>query len=161
MAEKTFTAPLAIIKIGGVAVGRIKDLQFTENVQRGEVQGIGEVNLQEIPILSTRCTFTASSFLIDLKKFGTIKDPFWPMEATNFQEMANSFLLNEKPVTLSIHRKTAGTINEAGIVTSQGEPERVAVIPNCYLDSKTFSLTDGQIAGKNISGRYLEPINLT
>lgn len=161
MAETTFTAPLAIIKIGGVAVGRIKDLQFTENVQRGEVQGIGEVNLQEVPVISTRCTFTASSFLIDLRKFGTIKDPFWPMEAKNFSEMANTFILNEKPVTISIYRKKAGNINADGIVTSLADAERVAVIPNCYMDSKTFSLSDGQIAGKNLSGRYLEPINLT
>lgn len=160
MADKTFTAPLAIIKVAGIAIGRIKDLQFTENVQRGEVQGIGEVNLQEVPILSTRCTFTASSFLIDLRKFGNVKDPFWPIDATNFAELANTLLLNEKPVTLSIYRKTAGTVNENGIVTALGEDERVAVIPDCYLDSKTFSVTDGQVSGKNINGRYLTPINL-
>lgn len=158
--ENTFNAPLASIEINGVKVGLIKDLSFTENIQRGEVQGLGAFTLQEVPALSMRCTFTASSYSISLKKFGTIKDPFWPVDAGSPTKLVNTLLLGEKPVNIHIYKKTAGPVDANGIVTEEGNMARMAVIENCYLDSKTWNLAEGGIAGKNISGRYLTPVNL-
>lgn len=162
MPNSTFTAPLAAIEINGVRVGLIKNLNFSENIQRGEVQGLGELNLQQVPAISMRCTFSASSYLINLKKLGTVKDPFWPVDATDYKGLSNTLLLGEKPVSIHIYRKTAGTVDTtSGIVTSEGSYERVAVVQDCYLDSKTWSIAEGQIGGKDITGRYLTPTYLT
>lgn len=158
--ETTFTAPLASIEINGVKVGLIKDFSATENIQRGEVQGLGSLTLKEVPAISMRCTFTASSYLINLKQFGTIKDPFWPVDAGDPTKLVNTLLLGEKPVNIHIYRKTAGPIDSNGIVTTEGNMKRVAVIENCYLDSKTWNINEGNVGGKNISGRYLTPTNL-
>lgn len=160
--EKTFTAPLAAIEIAGVRVGLIKTLTFTENVQRQEVIGLGSITVQEVPPTVIRCTFTADSYLINLRKFGTIKDPFWPVDAADSKTLVNTILLGEKPVSIHVYRKTAGTPDPAtGLVTEEGNFERIAVAGDCYLDSKTWNISEQQIGGKNISGRYLTPIFLT
>lgn len=157
--QQTFSAPLAAIEIGGVRVGLIKNLTFTENTQRGEVQGLGSITLQEVPAVAIRCTFTADSYLINLKKFGTIKDPFWPSSATDAKTLISTILLGERPVSIHVYRKTAGNVDQStGLVTSEGNYQRVGVATDCYLDSKTWNIAEQTIGGKNISGRYLTPI---
>jgi len=160
--QQTFSAPLAAIEIGGVRVGLIKNLTFTETVQRGEVQGLGSLTLQEVPAVSIRCTFTADSYLINLKKFGTIKDPFWPIAATDAKTLINTILLGEKSVSIHVYRKTAGNVDQStGLVLSEGSFARIGVATDCFLDSKTWNISEQTIGGKNISGRYLTPIFLT
>ena len=161
-AKTTFTAPLAAIEIGGVRVGLMKNLSFTENVQRGEIQGLGSLNLQEVPAVAIRCTFVADSYLVNLKKLGTVNDPFWPSSATNAKSLINTLLLGEKPVSIHIYRKTAGTVDQTtGLVLDEGNFERIAVVVDCYLDSKTWNISEQTVGGKNISGRYLTPTYLT
>lgn len=161
--QGVFTAPMAIIKIGGVAVGKIKNLQFTENVQRGEVQGIGRLTLSEVPPLSVRCSFTADSFLINFDKLGTVPDPFWPTAATTPEIFANSMILGEVGVSLHVYSKLKGagyvppTLGSGPLVTTVDEG-LMGIAYECYLDSRTFSIQEQQIAGKNLSGRYLEPL---
>lgn len=159
---QTFTAPLAAIEIKGTRVGLIKNLTFTENSQRAEVIGIGSVLVQEVPIVVVRCTFTADSYLINLKKLGTIKDPFWPVSAKDAKTLVNTLLLGEEPVSIHIYKKTAGTVDQStGLVTAEGNFETIGIATDCYLDSKTWNISEQTIAGKNISGRYLTPIFLT
>ena len=43
--DKVLTAPLALIKINGVTVGKIKNLRVQEQYQRGNVMGIGALKL--------------------------------------------------------------------------------------------------------------------
>lgn len=158
MPETVFTAPLAAIVVNNQTVGKIRSLTFTENLQRGEVMGIGEVNLQEVPVLAIRCTFTADSYVIDLKKLGTIKDPFWPVDALDAKSLLQTILLGEQPVSLHIYKKTQGTVDGNGIVTSTGTLRRIGIAEDCYVDSRNWSIQEGNVSGKNISGRYLTPI---
>lgn len=160
MAENTLTAPLAIIKINNQSVGKIRNLSFTENMQRGEVMGIGEVTLQEAPVVAIRCQFQAGSYLIDLKKFGAVKDPFWPVDATDTKTLLNTILLGETPVSIHVYRKTAGNVDANGIVTSEGNLERVGIISDCYLNSRSWEISEGSLAGKSISGIYFTPVFL-
>jgi len=153
--NKVLSAPLAIIEVGGISIGKIRDLQFTENVQRGEVQGLGELTLSEVPPLTVRCSFTASSYMIDMKKFGSIPNPFWPVNATTVQEFANTITLQETPVNLHVYSKIPSATN--GSIVTDISKFKLGVATNCYLDSKTFQITENQIAATNISGRYLEP----
>lgn len=153
-----FTAALAIIEIGGISVGKIKSLQFTENVQRGEVQGIGSLSLAEVPAISIRCSFTADSYAIDFSKLGTVPDPFWPTSAKTAAEFANTILLNEKGVNLHIYSKIPKTTSASGIVTDISR-YKMGVVSECFLDSRVFSIQEAQVSGKNITGRYLEPMS--
>jgi len=156
--NSVFTAALAIIEIGGVSVGKIKSLQFTENVQRGEVQGIGSLTLAEVPPISVRCSFTADSYAIDFSKLGTVPDPFWPTSAKTAQEFANTILLNEKGVNLHLYSKIPKVTSDSGIVTDISK-FKIGVVADCFLDSRVFSIQEAQVSGKNITGRYLEPMS--
>lgn len=162
MAE-VFTAPLAIVMINNQKVGKIRNLNFTENIQRGEVQGLGEVNLKEAPITSVRCQFQAGSFMIDLKKFGTIEDPFWPVNATDAETLLRTIVLGETPVAIHVYKRTAGSTqgnSQQVLVTSEGALQRIGIAQDCYVNSRSFEISDGAVAGKNISGIYLTPIFL-
>lgn len=154
-----FTAPLAVIKIANKTVGKIRNLTFTEQVQRGEVMGIGNLTLQEVPIIAIRCSFTADSYMIDLGKLGTIEDPFWPVKATDPKVLINTLLLGEQPTQIHVYRKKA-TSTANGLVTSASEDsyETIGVAEDCYLDSRSWNLQENNISGKNLSGRYLTPI---
>jgi len=155
--NKVFTAPLAIIEINGIAIGKLRDLQFSEQCQRAEVQGIGRLTLVEVPALTFRCTFTASSYMVDCRKLGDVPDPFWPRYAKTPTEFANTIIMGEKTVNLHVYSKIPAETNN-DIVTAI-DRFKMAVIENCYLDSTTFQIQENQVAGKNISGRYLEPIS--
>ena len=50
--QKVMTAPLAIIQINGVTVGKMKNVRITETIRRGRVSGLGVLNPSELPALA-------------------------------------------------------------------------------------------------------------
>lgn len=163
--NETFSAPLAIIRAGsnGAAIGKIKNLTFQEQINRANVQGLGVVTLQEVPAVLINCNFNASTYAINLKKFGTVTDPFWPVAATSAEQLLNAILLGEAPVQLHVYKRvpTRVPINftaEQLLKDSEVSEETIGIIQDCYLNSRVFEISEGQVAGKNITGVYLTPI---
>lgn len=154
--DKVLTAPLAIIKIGGVAVGKIRNLRIQEQYQRGDVVGIGSLLSSEKPILKINCTFSASQYVIDVKKLGTIDNPFVIRGATTTEQFVNTVLLQDNGVDIYVMSKGAKTVSNS-IVTEVDEKTQF-VIKNAFLESQSFNIDEGQIAGSDLSGSYLEPI---
>ena len=154
--DKVLTAPLALIKISGVTVGKIKNLRVQEQYQRGNVMGIGALISQEKPILGIQCSFTCSSYVISIKKLGSIDNPFVLRGATTIDQFVNTVLTQDNGVDIYIMKKGAKTIIN-GIVTEASE-ENMFVIKNAFLTSQTFDIQEGQISGSDMSGEYLEPI---
>jgi len=154
--DKVLTAPLALIKIGGVTVGKIKNLRVQEQYQRGNVMGIGALISQEKPILGIQCSFTCSSYVVSVKKLGTIDNPFVLRGATTTDQFVNTVLTQDNGVDIYIMKKGAKVITN-GIVTEASE-ENLFVIKNAFLTSQSFDVQEGQISGSDMSGEYLEPI---
>lgn len=155
--SKVLTAPLAIIKIKGITVGKIKNIRVQENYQRGDVRGIGALISQEKPILGIQCSFSCSSYVISVAKLGTIDNPFVLRGATTTDQFVNTVLTQDNGVDIYIMKKGAKTISDKGIVTEASE-ENLFVIKNAFLTSNSFDVQEGQIAGSDLSGEYLEPI---
>ena len=63
----TFSGPLAIIKVNGQAIGKMKTVNYNENVNRGRVGGLGTLNPLEVPALAWDGTLSCDSYLIDFK----------------------------------------------------------------------------------------------
>jgi hypothetical protein len=161
MADKTLTAPLAIIEIGGVAVGKIRSLRVTENVQRGDVKGVGTLISVEKPALAINCTFTASSYFVDIRKLGTIDNPFIRRGTGDSVEIfTNTLLLRDSGVNIHLYRKTEKTYDEATKLVTETGKEKIGVIYNAYMDSQSFDINEGSISGSDLSGSYLDPILL-
>ena len=162
---ETFSAPLAVIRAGsnGTAIGKIRNLQFQEQLQRANVQGLGVVTLQEVPVTLINCSFSASSYAINMKKFGTVKDPFWPVEANSAEQLLNAILLGDIPVQIHVYKKVPARVPTTFTASdllqnTEVQEETIGIIQDAHLNSRTFEISEGQVAGKNISGVYLTPI---
>jgi len=159
MADKTLTAPLAIIETGGNAVGKIKTIRITENIQRGDVRGLGTLISKEKPVLGITCSFTASSYFIDLTKFGTVDNPFIKRKvAGSLMNFLDTLLLTDTLVNIHLYRKIEFSRDPTtGIVTSTSK-EPIGILTGVFMDSQSFDISEGQISGTDMTGTYLEPI---
>ena len=156
MEGQVLTAPLAIIKIKGTVVGKIKNLKIQEQYQRGNVMGIGALISSEKPILGIQCSFSASFYVISVKKLGTIDNPFVIRGASTTDQFVNTVLMQDLGVDIYVMKKGAKVITN-GIVTEATE-KNLFVIKNAFLTSNSFDIQEGQISGSDLSGEYLEPI---
>ena len=116
MEGQVLTAPLAIIKIKGTVVGKIKNLRIQEQYQRGNVMGIGALISSEKPILGIQCSFSASSYVISVKKLGTIDNPFVIRGASTTDQFVDTVLLQDNGVDIYVMKKCAKVIKNC-IVT--------------------------------------------
>lgn len=155
--EKVLTAPLALIKIKGQTVGKIKNIRVQEQYQRGDVKGIGALISQEKPILGISCSFSCSAYVISVSKLGTIDNPFVLRGANTTEQFVNTVLTQDSGVDIYIMKKGAKTINAQGIVTEADEIN-LFTIKNAFLTSQNFDIQEGQISGSDLTGEYLEPI---
>ena len=75
MAEtRTFTAPKAFVKINNQVAGFVRNLTFSENIQRANVQGLGSLTLQEAPAVSYTCKCGPAEIILDGKDGFLIPD---------------------------------------------------------------------------------------
>lgn len=156
MAEKTISAPLAIIEMNGRVVGRMRNIRIQEQVQRGDVRGLGELLSQEKPIMAVNCSFSCSFAVINISKLGTIENPFVNRGAQNPQQFIDTILLTDIGVNIHLYRKIAKTIT-SNVVTETSR-DKIGVIYNAFMDSQNIELTEGNIMMSDISGTYLVPV---
>lgn len=153
-----FTAPKAYIKIDNKVAGYVRGLQFAENVQRANVQGLGNLLQQEVPPISYQCTFTVDQFFIDFKqpviegmihRLGSIKS------------IVDTLVLGELGFAIAIYSKTIQTQDANTKMVTQVDPtgKTMCLLSPCFVNNQSFNLTDNGIAGINISGLYLNPIS--
>lgn len=154
--ENVLTAPLALVKIKGVTVGKIKNIRLQEQFQRGEVRGLGALLTSEVPILSISCTFNCDSYVISARKLGTIDNPFVIRGVSLKDQFVNTILLQEEGVDIYIMKKGAKTIVN-GIVT-EIEEKNFYVVKDAFMDSQSFDIQESQISGSSLGGRYLTPV---
>ena len=154
--EKVLTAPLAIIKIKGETVGKIRNLRVQEQYQRGDVKGLGALISNEKPILGINCSFSASAYVISVKRLGTVDNPFVLRGASTKEQFVNTVLMQDNGVDIYIMKKGAKQIVN-GIVT-EVEEKNLFVIKDAFLTSMDFDIQESQISSSNLSGEYLQPI---
>lgn len=158
-APKVYTAPKAFIKIDNEVAGYCRNLNFSENVTRANVQGLGNLTLQEAPAVSYLCQWSVSQYFISfdtpvmrkmLKKFGTIA------------QIKNSFVFGDIAFDITMYAKTVVSEDaQSKLVTEvDNTGETIARLQGCLLNTNSFQLAEGGLAGTDISGIYLEPITL-
>jgi hypothetical protein len=148
------TAPKAVIKINGIASGYMRNMRCTENVQRGEVKGISNLTLLEVPATGYTCQLTADFFFISLKR---PELQALVNRAGSVANFLNTLLLGEQPCQIQVFKKTKKTEVNNVVTEVDNEGETIAMIKDFFPDSQSFDVTEGQISGTNISGRYLTP----
>lgn len=155
MPERVVTAPKAVIKINGYASGFMRNIRCTENVQRGEVKGISNLTLQEVPATGYTCQLTADFFFISLKR-PEVQAMF--NRSGSVSDFINTLLLGETPAQIHMYGKLKVTETNGVVTEVNNEGTTIAVVRDFYPDSQSWDITEGQISGTNISGRYLTPV---
>lgn len=154
MANKVMTAPLGIIKVQGVTIGKMRNITVTENLTRGRVSGIGQIHWDELPVISwngnLNCSFWTVNFS-DAAIPGAIQ-----RVANSVTDWENSVLLQEDGVQIDIMRKIQtgpGTngIPDVGL-------EIFVSVKGCFLTREGFDISQNQVSGRNSDFEYTNPI---
>lgn len=157
MAQKVMTAPLAIIKVDGVAVGKMKNIRVTENIRRGNVQGIGELTPQEIPALSWSGSLNAGFYSITFNNQDQLIKTALLRNVNTLQEFVDTVLLQEDGITIDIMKKVKDFQDPAtGIIYP--EFELFASIRSAFSTKEGFDISEGQISGRDVDFEYITPI---
>lgn len=149
------SAPLAIIKVDGRAIGKMKDIRINENIRRMPVRGLGSLTPKEFAPLEWEGTLTCSSYLV---QFVTSLIPgAINRVAQTVDEWAMNVLLQEDGLTLDIyHRVATGAKNANG--NRLGKLELFVSVPGMFMNSESMNISEGQIGGHDQSFQYINPI---
>jgi hypothetical protein len=155
MKPKVLTAPLAIVKVDGITVGKMKNITCTETFRRGRVSGLGELTPQELPATEWNGTLTAEFYEVEFNKTGlpeAIK-----RNAGSQQAFVDNVLLQEDGVNVTIYKKISSGIDaNTGLHTA--ELQKHATIKGCFIDREGMNVSEGQIASHNQDFTYTTPI---
>lgn len=156
--ERAMTAPLAIIQINSVTVGKMKNVRLTENIRRGRVGGIGRMTPSELPALEWQGTLSCSAYTINFNLLlNKLKRGFY-RNAGSLEAWANALLLEENGLEISVLRKVKdGEIDpETGMVNTKYET--FAKVTGAFATREGFDIQEGQISGRDGDFEYLEPV---
>lgn len=156
--KKVMTAPLAIIQINSVTVGKMKNVRITEQIRRGRVTGLGSLTPSELPALEWSGSLTCSSYTINFNLLANVAKKGTFRNANSLEEWANAILLQEDGLEISILRKVKdGAIDtETGLVTTKYET--FAKVSGAFATREGFDIQEGQISGRDTEFEYTSPI---
>lgn len=161
--NKVMHGSIAVIKVGGIAIGRMRSISAQESYQRLDVQGLGTIYTQEAPVVKFSGTLTCEFMSISFANEG-IRDAIrrdLPNLASRVFEGEVSLedqlsIDSDRGVQIDVFKKIEGVINPDGTIKPKAVP--YAIIRNCLIESDSFNISEGAIAGKNQSFRFLTPI---
>jgi hypothetical protein len=165
----TLTGALAIIKSNGIVVGKMRDIRINETYRRVEVsKGLGSIFDDEFALVkfngSVSCSFMEISFgksgLTDALKrniFGAasiFSQIASGNNAVNFEDQA---VLDSVGLSLDIYKKVQGTIVN-GIISPDAPV--YATLSGMFIESDSVNISESNIAGRDQSFKYLNPVVL-
>lgn len=156
MAQRVMTSPLAVIKINGVAVGKMKNIRVTENIRRGRVGGIGTLTPSELPALEWSGSLNCGFYIIEFDQNPIINALI--RKVNTLDEWVDTVLLQENGVQIDIMKKIATSTPDpvTGIIPSG--LQIFASIKGCFITREGFDVTEGQISGRDVDFDYTTPI---
>ena len=158
MSNKVYTAPKAYITINNQPAGYIRDISFTENIQRAEIAGLGSLVNQEVPATKQTNQFSVGEFFIDFEQAGT---KALLNRLGSVEDLLNTLTLGEFSFDIVMYAKEISATDENNkLVTGIDKfGKTVGILRECYVDSQSFSLSEAGVSSLNTTGRYLKPIS--
>lgn len=156
--KKVLTAPLAIIQINQVTVGKMRNVRLTETIRRARVTGLGKLNPSEVPPVEWQGSLTCSSYSINFNllanklRIGTFRN------APTIEAWANALLLQDDGLEIAILRKVKdGQIDpETGMVTAK--IETFAKVTGAFASREGLDIQEGQVSGRDTEFEYINPV---
>lgn len=155
MADNVLTGAIAIIRVRGTAIGRMRTFSITENLDRGTVKGIGTIYTIEAPVIGHAGSGRADFYTVDYTKSPFV-DAIRRDVQTN-QQFQDQLTLLEGGFTLDLFKKFSDVVDpDTGLVVPQVEP--FASVTRVLINSDGFDISEGAVSGRNISFIFLDPI---
>lgn len=159
---RTFTGAIALIKVNGQVVGKMRSVRVQENMQRQEVRGLGTIIPDEVPVVTWAGTLTCDQISISFINGGIpggIRRNFKNAVSQVLNGAASfedQLVLDDQGVQIDVFKKVSDVINAQGIINPKLEP--FIIVKQCFIDSDSLEVTEGGLAGHNQSYRYIQPI---
>ena len=160
--NKVFTSPLAIIKVNGIAVGKMRNIKITENIRRGRVVGIGSLTPDELPPLDWSGMLNCAFYTIDFRYLlnndtSPLNSAVVRANVSTVEQFVDTVLMQENGVQIDIMRKVQGVADvTTGVKTTV--TQLFASIKGCFLTREGFDINEGQISGRDADFEYTTPI---
>jgi len=156
--QKVMTAPLAVIQIDGVTIGKMKNVRITENIRRAKVTGIGKLNPDELPPVEWSGSLSCSSYTLNFNLLANKIVRGTYRNSATVEDWTNAILLQEDGLEIAIMRKVKN--GEIDAVTGQVKSkfETFAKVNGAFATREGFDIQEGQISGRDTEFEYLDPI---
>lgn len=164
MAQPTvLTGAIALIKVDGQVIGKMKSVRCQENMRRVPVRGIGTILPSEQAVTEWEGTLSCEFMSVDFRNDG-IKNAIrriFPNIASQILTGNASFedqlVLDTEGVQIDIFKKITDIIDPAtGTIKPKLRP--YAIVRKCLIESDSFDISEGAIAGHSQSFKYLQPL---
>lgn len=155
---KTMSAPMAIIQIDGVTVGKMKNVRLTETFRRGKVTGLGTIVPSELPVLEWSGSLTCSSYVINFNLLTNVSKKGTFRNANSVEEWQNALLMQEDGLEFAILKKVKdGSIDpDTGLLTTKWET--FSKVTGAFATREGFDINEGQMSGRDTDFDYLTPV---
>lgn len=155
MSQLTLTAPLAIIKVNGRVVGRMRNIEIRETFRRAPVYGIGEATPLEIPFIQWNGTLSCGFYETRIKDTGVPNAV--RRDANSKTELIDNMMLDTRGIDIVLLKRKLDTVDPSTNLR-KGKWEEHLTIPGCFIDGDGMDLSEGQLGGHNQSFTYLTPV---
>lgn len=156
------TGAIALIRVGGVTIGLMKNVRASESIRRQPVRGLGTILPSAQEVVEWDGTLTCDSMLVDFKNGGITNAirRIFPNIASQVLSGNSSFedqlVLDGDGVQVDIYKKVKDVVDSNGIITPKIDP--IAIVRNCLIESDSLDISEGSISGHSQSFKYLTPI---
>lgn len=162
--DKVLHGSIGLIKVQGQVIGKMRSISCQENMQRQEVRGLGTILPSEAPVTMWSGTLSCEYMSVDFASEG-IKNAirrYLPNLASQVLNGSESFedqlvLDSDRGVQVDIFKKIEDVIDANGNIKPKLVP--YAIVRNCLIESDSFNLSEGSLAGHSQSFKYLKPLS--
>lgn len=162
MADKVLTGAIALIKVDGSVIGRMRGVRCQESMRRLPVRGIGTIIPSEQAVVEWEGTLSCDFMEVEFQKTGITNAirrvfPNIVSQVTNGNaSFEDQLVLDVTGVEVDIFKKVSDVIDANGIIKPKLIP--YAIVKNCLIESDSFDISEGAIAGHSQSFKYLIPL---
>lgn len=161
--NRVFHGSIGLIKVEGRVIGKMRSIQAQETYNRLDVQGLGTIFTSEAPVTKFNGTVSCEFMSVDFTREGipgAIKRNLPSLASRIFDgEISledNISIDSDRGVQIDIFKKVEDLLLPDGSIKPKAIP--YAVIQNCLLESDSFTVSEGTVAGHSQSFKYLRPI---
>ncbi len=160
--DKVLTGAIAVIKSGGFIIGKMKGVNYQEQLRRAEVVGLGSLLPSELPVVAWSANLTCEFMLLKAsqglsstainRSFKAVRS----LAQVGLPSYEDNLVLEccKKPVSIEVFKKICDQYIDGKVVPKY---ELLFTISEVYIESDSLGVQEGGIGSKNQSYKCLTP----